>query len=117
MTQDEEFKLDTLFLKVSKVANPIKMPLCELAIKGKLSKEKLVEGQLVISVPKEDSEETEDLAFSHAKFKTFLNQWLTKNVGEFGKCYGMVDDFVIQPEGENLLAGVYAFLEKYENKQ
>jgi hypothetical protein len=115
MTQDEDFKLDTLFLKTSKSTGVLRMPLCELAIKGKINKDRLEDGLLVISVPAEDnSNELEEVSFSHAKFRTFLNQWLTKNVSEFIKAYGTVDDFVIQPEGDNILTVVSEFLKKYE---
>lgn len=94
------------------------MPLCELAIKGKLLKDRLLEDKIVIAVPsaKGDNgdEATEELTFSHTKFKTFLNQWWNKNgIEEFGKTYGLVEDFVIQPEGEETLPATATFIEKY----
>lgn len=120
MNSFEGFTQDTLILKVAKSKALIRMPLCELAIKGKLLKDKLLEDKIVIAVPstKDDNgdEVVEELTFSHTKFKTFLNQWWNKNgIEEFSKVYGLVEDFVIQPEGDDMLQATAKFIEKYNS--
>lgn len=107
-----EFALDMVYIKYTNLRLPVAIPLIEL-FPAVLSKEDFANGKIVLISNKKESdtapEERTNFETKEA-FTALLDQLLRDPKVEFG----VVQDFVIQPERNEMTVEVKEFLDKYK---